>query len=227
MSTRRFMNSQRIAYVGIFAALYTVVGLIPSFPIVGSSYTMSMGEALKPFNGIFLNPFYGTVATSIGGFILSLTGRFPFGLAYFLVPAVGTLQAGLLAYKRWREGTIILSLLIGIWYIFETGRTVWYYPYLHFFALIVILSVGRFLPEMLNSKYLPFSLFMISLCATLTTHLLGSIFFLQMYSPSAAVFEKVIFVYPVERLIFASLSTILCYAIMKRGYIERDRWKLL
>jgi len=48
-----------------------------------------------------------------------------------------------------------------------------------------------------------------------------------MYSPSPEVFEKVVFIYPIERLIFTILSTVLCYAILKGGFIDRNRWKLL
>ncbi len=222
------MNSQKIAYVGIFAALYTVIGLIPAFPLVGSSATMSFSEVLKPFNGIFLNPYYGSLATGIGAFVLSLINpSLPFGPAYFIVPAVGSLQAGFLAYKKWKEGTVLLGALIVIWYFFDTGRIVWRYPFLHCMALFLIIFTGRKLPELLKSKYIVVSLFIISFCATLTTYLTGSIFFLNMYSPPPEVFEKVIFIYPIERLIFTILSTVLCYAILKGGFIDRDRWKLL
>jgi uncharacterized membrane protein len=228
MSGRRGMDSRTVAYVGVFAALYTVVGLVPAFPIIGSSHTMSLSEILKPFNGIFLNPFLGTLATGIGAFVLSLVyPSLPFGFAYFLVPAVGTLQAGLLAYKGWKEGSLLLSVLICFWYLFDTGRIVWYYPYLHVAAVVLILATGRMLPNLLRSRYAALSLFIISFCATLTTHLLGSLFFLAMYTPAPSVFEKVIFVYPGERIIFAALSTLLCYAVLKGGYIDRDRWKLL
>jgi len=222
------MNSQKIAHVGIFAALYTVIGMIPAFPLVGSSATMSFSEVLKPFNGIFLNPYYGFLATGIGAFVLSLINpSLPFGFAYFIVPAVGSLQAGFLAYKKWKEGAILLGALIFLWYLFDTGRIVWYYPFLHFLALFFIIFTGKKLPELLKSKHAVVSLFIISFCATLTTHLIGSIFFLNMYSPSPGIFEKVVFIYPIERLIFTILSTVLCYAILKGGFIDRDRWKLL
>ncbi len=227
MSRRRGMDSRAVANVGIFAALYTVTGLIPAFPIIGSSHTMSLSEVLKPFNGIFLSPFYGTLATGIGAFVLSLVRpSLPFGPAYFLVPAVGTLQAGFLAYREWKKGVLLLSILIGFWYFSDTGRIVWYYPYLHLVAVVLILITGRMLPKFLHSRYAILSLFIISFCATLTTHLLGSIFFLTMYSPSPSVFEKVIFIYPGERIIFAALSTLLCYTVLKGDYLGGDRWKL-
>ena len=222
------MKSEKIAYTGIFAALYAVVGLIPAFPLIGSTSKMSFGEVLKPFNGIFLNPFYGSLATGIGAFILSMIDpSLPFGFAYFIVPTVGTLQAGLLAYKKWKEGATLLGGLILIWYCFDTGRTVWYYPFLHLMALSLIIFTGRKLPELLNTKHLFISLFIISFCATMTTHITGSIFFMSMYTPPMDVFRKAIYIYPVERVIFTMLSTGLCYGVFKGGFIDRDRWKLL
>jgi len=162
------------------------------------------------------------IAAAIGGLI----GEFiaPYGAVFgpitFLLQTTCALVAGLVAFGKWKEGAGIEAILLALWYILtsiwwqgQPGAEIrWYFPFLHILTLILILVTGPKIVSWIASKdqkKIALGIFLAALAGTISEHLLGNAFFIAMYSGPAKVFAIVLFVYPVERLLAATIATVI------------------
>ncbi len=211
-----------ISYIAAGAAIVALANYIPTFPVIGSGATMNAGMFVTPLIGILLGPLSGMIAAAIGGLI----GEFiaPYGAVFgpitFLLPATCALVAGLVAFGRWKEGASAEVILLAVWYILtsiwwqgQPGAEIrWYFPFLHIIALVLVLITGSKIAKWIaseNRKKIALGIFLAALAGTISEHLLGNAFFIVMYSGPAKVFALVLFVYPIERLLAATIATVI------------------
>ena len=65
-----------IALVSIFTALYAVLRIIPTVPMIGSSGNwFSVSDVIAPLYGIILGPYIGGLSIIIGTFLAMAMGR--------------------------------------------------------------------------------------------------------------------------------------------------------
>ncbi len=60
-----------------------------------------------------------------------------------------------------------------------------------------------------SQKKIAVGIFLAALAGTISEHLLGNAFFIVMYSGPAKVFAVVLFIYPIERLLAATIATVI------------------
>ena len=108
------MSSNRgLALLSIFAVLYTVLRLIPTFPMIGATGTFSASDVVSPIYGILLGPYIGGGSIILGTFLSIIFGRPAIFLGFDFLPAlVSAVTLGLLVKQKFRLVTIIFALLI-------------------------------------------------------------------------------------------------------------------
>ncbi|MFW5987578.1 MAG: hypothetical protein ACOCPU_05120, partial [Methanohalophilus sp.] len=124
--------------------------------------------------------------------------------------------AGLAITGGKKKAVILPSLLIAAWFATSTGREVFYYPWLHILSIIFFLNFTRIENKISiiskNKGYL--YLFACSLLAVSTDHLAGSLSALFIFDLGSSIYKEVIFVYPLERVLIATLSALIFYAFI-------------
>jgi hypothetical protein len=216
---------QRLATIGAFGVLYTILRLVPTSPIVGiPGARFSLGDFILPLFGIILGPI-GALPAVIGTFLSFFLGRPLIFLGFdFLIPATNPLIAGLIATGRRLRASLIFALLMALFFMHP--YTVFLVPgiglpfiWLHAIAFFVILSpLGRMGPVFLFSDSkakLATGIATISFAATMAQHLMGNVLFASVLGAKAIpVWATVFFVYPIERAIITAADTMIGVAVI-------------
>ena len=225
------MSSNRgLALLSIFAVLYTVLRLIPTFPMIGATGTFSASDVVSPIYGILLGPYIGGGSIILGTFLSIIFGRPAIFLGFDFLPAlVSAVTLGLLVKQKFRLVTIIFALLILLFLINPLSLLFVTLPYgfvipfnwLHILAFALLLSPlsKKALVWITNSepKYLPQGLLILFFIGTMMQHLTGSLLFESVFGfllnsiPQDAwpsVWNAAFYLYPVERIIITIIATI-------------------
>jgi hypothetical protein len=226
-----------IALIAIFAALYAVLRLVQTIPMIGvTGASFSVSDVMAPVYGIVLGPYVGGLSVILGTFLAMAMGRpVSFMFLDFLPALVNTVAIGFLVRRKWWPAVVIYAalffgfLLNPLTSIFITvGDVAVPFLWLHTIAFIILLSpIGRKLGswiETFEPKKLTAGIAISVFIGTMAQHLMGNILFEvvlnQLYvvlgqSPiiaSAAYpanWAIVFFVYPWERLILIVLAVII------------------
>lgn len=101
------------------------------------------------------------------------------------------------------------------WYVFPTGRDVFYYPWYHVLVLAIFFKFDNKYGRKINSSkiILFIYLYLIASIAVLADHIAGSTAALIFYDLTPAMFNEVILVYPIERSILALFSTLIVFVL--------------
>ncbi len=207
------MDEVHVAYIAISAAIVTATAYIPMFPVVGAGTVISAGMIAVPLVGILLGPVAGTLATAIGAFLGQIVAPYGaiFGLITFLCPMMGAFVSSLVAFKRWKDAALTLSLTILLWYAITSIKWAkdpyssvrWYFPYLHLTSLASLFifreKIGDWI-ESLDPKKVPFGIFLAALAGLLTDHMVGNSIYVGVYSGPARVYSFVLLLYSFERI---------------------------
>ena len=212
------LHGNDVALVGVFAALIIVMGFFKLTPLIGAtSYQFSLGSVAIHVAVILLGPVMGGLATLIGSSAGQVATGQGFAFPMFIPATIGALVTGLLVHKRIREGAALLAATIAAWYLLPVGREAWMYPYLHFVALGAIVATSSRLPAwMEGSPHQKWSA--IALCCTaglLCDHLVGSIIAYPIFGLTASMYEAVLFIYPVERIMLGIASATIVIPVMR------------
>jgi hypothetical protein len=211
------LRGNDVAIMGTMAALIIVAGYIKLTPVVGAtSYQFSMGSVALQLVAVILGPILGVVTAFAGSFagqfLTGQGGTFPL----FVPATVGALVTALLVWGREREGVVASLAVIAIWFLFPVGRELWYYPYVHAIFLAAILAVRplwgdwRALPRAKQTVVLAMYCTMGLLCDQLT----GSILAIPIFNLTADMYEAVLFIYPVERILLGVASALVAVPVL-------------
>ncbi|HDI31225.1 MAG TPA: hypothetical protein ENF80_00230 [Thermofilum sp.] len=237
-------NSKILSLTTIFAALYVIVSLLPGIPVIGGKGKIEIAAFLPPLYGVFLGPLNGFVASWLGALLAWLlppgTPK-PWGLALTSASAFAALISGLSTKQRigkiggWVISSLIILLLLFLWYLSPVGRIAYWYPIPHWIAFFMTLTGGKWAFSLLkNSKYIPLALLLVGYPGIMTDHMVGNLLFIYLgkyllglgMEPSkmASLFLAVLPISILERgcmtVLLVMFGTPLIYGLIKAGLIE-------
>lgn len=219
------------ALTGVFAALHFVMTIFPFSPSIGGGGALSVGLISAPIIGYILGERYGTLAVLIG----SILGIFAnpavavIGLFTPLAPTASAFAAGVLRTKYAFAVPILFVVAFFVYLVGPIGLLVPNYLWLHSIAFIIsILLVLPFAAKMFRrgvnfSETDPFvsAVFigLLSFISVMLDHIVGSAigvyYFNYVFSLDAltlaGIFTFVTAIYPIERLLAASLAAMVIF----------------
>ena len=218
-------TQQKIAMAGIMAALMAIAGFFPAIPLLGLGKVISVGVIIMPLMGILLGPFVGGYASLVGALIGETIAPYGavFGFFTFIPSALGAVNAGLLSHKKWKLSFLLLGSLTTLWYATDIGSELYYFPYLHLLALLMIIVFRERLSSL--EEHLFLKTFVISFVSILTDHMAGNIIFILLYSPAKAAFSAILIQYSFERILMSLFSAIIVTGTLKT-LKEVSIWRL-
>jgi hypothetical protein len=221
-------TTKGIALIAVFAAFHTVLSSLPYTIAIGvSGGSITLGVISAPLVGIILGPFSGGLAVLIGsiiGIFINPAGAI-FGALSFLPATIGAFSAGFTITKRgYISAAMILAALL-LFFSHPFGREAMIYPFMHIIAVIIALLFSTRLAvwstEMSNLKKLGLGIPIAAFVGTLTDHIFGSSLAIWTFDLPAAVWNSIIFIYPIERIvaiiITSAIALPLYYSLKKSG----------
>ncbi|MGQ9551276.1 MAG: ECF transporter S component [Candidatus Bathycorpusculaceae bacterium] len=238
------LNAQNVALIAVFAALYYVLSLVtPHIPAVAIPEVKISLEALfATIFGLILGPYFGALAAFTGAvvaWVLPPSGMTPYGMPFLISPPINALVTGLIYYKKWKTGFLVLSLLIVAFLFtpptqpfsenFYVGVAVLWDKII---ALLLILPCVKLAGKLSAPKTLPLLYFLIAFIGNQADNMWGSLAF-----AIPVVYEGIFglpletvrflfiispFAYPAIRLIQAVAATIIAVPLMKA--LENTKW---
>jgi len=227
--------SRRVTLAAVFSAIYLILRIVPTFSMIGISGQFTAGDFMLTSIAAIAGLWSGAVAVLVGS-VLAYTVRPPifFGLD-FLPGLVSVLIVALVLSGRRAPARIIFLAVLALFLASPYSPLYGYdhipYVWLHLIAFALLLSpVAARLPLWVKQGgYRAVAGFAaLSFVGTMAQHLMGGLLFelsLGMVggmSPAGftAIWQLIFFVYPVERLVILTISTILAVATF-RSY---QRW---
>jgi len=242
MPTIRKLNSQDVALTVCFTALYVVFSFMPLSQVIGlGGKSITAATILALIIGIIIGPYLGLLSSFCGG-VLALFFNLSFSPPSLVAGIVASLFSGWLSNGN--RGICVLTYfsLLFFFGFFPSVGPVWLYPPLMWFQivgfLILISPVQSKTFQNLNSRNntkFAISLFIIFLVSTLASQIAGSLLFEVVSWPIfvidtnawKTIWKSLTFLYPVERLIIASVATLLGVPIYKILRNADLLWKTL
>jgi len=230
-----------IAFVSIFTALYAVLRLIPTVPMIGASgATFSLSDVIAPLYGVILGPYIGGFSIILGTFLAMAMGKpVVFMFLDFLPATVGAVALGLLIKRKWALVVILNIVLLAAFLIhpltsvfvnITMGSTTFSFPFawLHIVALAVLISpLGRkasqWVDRLMTTK-IATGLAILVFVGTMMQHLMGNLLYecilgqlLGLIPPEAYPDNwTVIFpLYPIERLALVALAVVVGIPLLR------------
>ena len=223
----KLIKNRKILTIYLVSALIITffASWLPDFEnVMGVDGTrISSVAAFGPLNGMLLGPYWGAAVSFFGIMahvmmhILNqdIANIDTFSLLTPLFVMLSSIIAGLIITNKEKIALVIYSSLIFLWYLFDTGREAYYYPWFH----IVVLALFIIFHRKYNDKtrnvdiYTLILLFFTSLIAILSDQMAGSITALVLFDLPAEIFNSVIFIYPIERIILAAAAALIIFML--------------
>jgi uncharacterized membrane protein len=224
-----------IALVSIFTALYAVLRIIPTVPMIGSSGNwFSVSDVVAPLYGIILGPYIGGLSITIGTFLAMAMGRpVSFMFLDFLPATVGAVSLGLLIKRKWMP-VIALNILLLVAFLIHPNTSVFVnvplsdttiplpFAWLHIVALAILVSpLGRKAAQWvstLTATKAATGIAILVFIGTMMQHLTGNLLFETIMAQPIGgipvegypdIWASIFFVYPVERIVLVIVATII------------------
>lgn len=199
-----------IALVGLLAAVYAAVSLLPGFPVIGApGADIDLARSLDIGYGLILGIVLGPLASFLGSLVGKAVTGGGIGLLFtppalatsFLAAALSRERVG--PFRGWTMAAATLAALILAWLALPVGREAWAYATLHVAGLAELLVLRGWITKLLGSadrKRLALGVLLTSYPATMAGHMVGTIIFAIVLSPPAGLFLALIPVTGIERL---------------------------
>lgn len=216
--------------IAIFTALYAVLRVVPTLPMIGSSGNwFSLSDVIAPIYGIILGPITGGISIVLGTFLGMAMGRpVVFMFLDFLPATVGAVSLGLLMKKKWIYAVALNVILLAVFLIHpNTSVFVDYsgvllpFAWLHIVALVVLISpVGRKLVNWVNTNDAPkiaAGIAIMFFIGTMMQHLMGNLLYETIMAEPLgfipvtsypANWALIFPIYPIERLMLIVIGTL-------------------
>jgi hypothetical protein len=234
-------NTKIIAFVSIFTALYAVLRLIPTVPMIGASgASFSLSDVIAPLYGVILGPHIGGFSIILGTFLAMAMGKpVVFMFLDFLPATAGAVSLGLLIKRKWVL-VVILNIVLLVAFLLHPltsvfvdvtmGNTAFSFPFawLHIVALAVLVSpLGRKAAQWVNTlttTKVATRLAILVFVGTMMQHLMGNLLFESILAqplgsiPADAypgIWTSIFFVYPVERFALVALAVVVGIPLLR------------
>ncbi len=184
---------KKLIFLTLFSLLSFIALQIPFNKLAGSNVSFTLFDFFAPISGAFLGPIYGIVSVFSVMVVNNLVNDVPWttGAIIRLFPTVFAVYYFASIYKkesRWILGVPILAIIAFLAH--PNGRQV---PYYTLFWLIPLIAY-----QFRNNLYFK------SLGATFTAHAVGGAAWIWAFNLPASVWNGLIPVVVVERLLFAA-----------------------
>jgi len=230
-----------VASVAVFAVLYAVLRLIPTFPMIGvSGAVFSLSDMMAPIYGVILGPFVGPLSVILGTFLAIALGKpVTFLFLDFLPATLNALIVGLIL-RRKVAPAIVLNIIILAIFLANPLTTLFVnvnlsnqtialpFHWMHYIALAALISpLSRRCAEWVrgaSAANLAKGLAVLTFIGTMLQHSTGGILFevilgqyLGVVKPESYLFvwNTVFYIYPVERVLLVVLATIVGTPIVR------------
>lgn len=223
-------TARSLSAIAVFAAVQAVVTVVPFSIAIGVSGSITLGVVTAPMIGLLIGPVAGGLSVAVGsliGLFLNPAGAI-FGFLTILPPALGAVAAGCVRIKRAYVPGAIILLSIVAFYAHPFGRAAMFYPWLHVVAMILAfspianLAAAYFASTQL--KKITVAVAIAALIGTLTDHAFGSAMGIWYYNLPPAIWNAIMYVYPLERMVAVIIATVVGAAVYHRlklsGMIE-------
>src|SRR3990170_7463451 len=188
------INTRQIALMAVFAALYTVLRLTQTIPMIGvQGGRFSLADIVAPLYGILLGPYLGGLSVILGTFLAIALGRpVSFMFLDFLPATINAISLGFLIRRKWLPVVILNAILLLLFLLNPltsffveipfVGTTILVpFAWMHIAAFLVLLSplgrrAGQWV-ETLKPKIATAGLAILALIGTTMQHLMGNILY--------------------------------------------------
>ena len=238
--TKNVSKTKIIAIVSIFTALYAVLRIIPTVPMIGASgASFSLSDIVAPLYGLILGPYIGGLSVIIGS-LIAFFGKPPVFMGLDFLPAtVAAVSVGLLIKRKWIYAiglnvVLLVAFLIhpntSVFVDYSIGSTTLTFPFawLHIVALIVLISpLGRKVAQWVktnNTTRITIGVAILFFVGTMMQHLMGNLLYETIMAQPLgnipvtsypANWLLVFPLYPIERLVLIIFGTIIGTSLLK------------
>lgn len=216
------LSTRHVSVIAVFAAVQAVATIIPVTITIGVSGSITLGVVTAPLVGFLLGPTQGGISVLLGsliGLFLNPSGAI-FGALTAVPPALGAVGAGCVRLKRGYVPGIVILLSICLFYAHPFGRAAILYPWLHIVAMIVAFSPLAALAGTYFSasglRKITVAVALAAFVGTLTDHASGSAMGIWYYNLPASIWNVVMYVYPIERIVTVLIVTAIGAPVYKR-----------
>lgn len=212
------MDARSISIVGLMAAVYAVVTLLPGFPVIGAPGSeIDLARSLEPIYGIMMGTYFGPLAAFLGAILGKILSGESASLLFAPLALVSTLSSALIYRDRiaripgWATSGLILTVMIVVWGFTQQAQNAPFFAVPHIAAAAMAFGLGGKLHKLLRSSKmeLALGLFLVSFISTMTGNMLGNLIFVAVYSPSPYFFVPMLAITLPERLFISLASTII------------------
>ncbi len=236
-------GTKTIATIAIFSALYSVLRILPTVPMVGvSGASFSVSDVLAPLYGILLGPYVGGATVILGTFLGMALGKPVVFLGLDFLPAfVNVVALGLLLRRKFLP-VLILNLALLVAFLANPLTSIFIsvggisipFAWMHIVAFIVLLSpLSRKAVqwvESLKPTMLAAGIAILAFIGTMMQHLMGNILYEVILNQFYVFFGQIpvvattaypgawaflLFVYPWERLMLIVLAVIVGVPVVR------------
>jgi len=215
------MKSKKLTLIAILASAYAALSLLPGMPMIGAEgSSIDLVRMLEIGYGLVLGPMYGPIAAFIGAVIGKMLTGGGFGLFFTPLAAVSAFVAAMIGRdngRYWWVAASVEAVLIAGWYVFETGRIVWYYPVMHVASLVALLVLRTRISDWIDSEdrsRMSLGVFICSFASTVAGHMLGGLIFIVLLAPDPALFIALMAVSIIERIGISFGATVFATSLL-------------
>ena len=201
------MKPKKLTLIAILASAYAALSMLPGMPMIGAEgSSIDLVRMLEIGYGLVLGPMYGPIAAFIGAVIGKMLTGGGFGLFFTPLAAVSAFVAAMIGRdngRYWWVAAGVEAVLIAGWYVFETGRIVWYYPVMHVASLVALIVLRTRISDWIDSEdrsRMSLGVFICSFASTVAGHMLGGLIFIVLLAPDPALFIALMVVSIIERI---------------------------
>jgi len=201
------VDTKKLTLIAVLASAYAALSLLPGIPIIGADgSTIDLVRMHEIGYGLALGPVYGPAAAFIGAVVGKMLQGGGFGLFFTPLAAVSAFVAAMIGKDKgrgWWVAAGVEAVLIAGWYLFETGRVVWYYPAMHVASLLALLLLRTRISKWINSedrRMMSLGVFICSFASTAAGHMLGGLIFIILLAPEPALFITIMVISIIERI---------------------------
>jgi len=201
------MDTKKLTLIAILASAYAVLSLLPGIPMIGGDgSTIDLVRMLEIGYGLALGPVYGPIAAFMGAMVGKILKGGGLGLFFTPLAAVSAFVAAMIGREKgryWWVAAGVNVVLIAGWYVFQTGRIVWYFPAMHVAGLLILLALRTRISEWINSddkRMMSIGCLLCSFISTVAGHMLGNLIFIVLLAPEPSLFVAIMAVSLFERI---------------------------
>jgi hypothetical protein len=160
-------RTKTIATIAIFSALYSVLRILPTVPMIGAQgASFSVSDVIAPIYGILLGPYVGGATVIIGTFLGMAMGKPVVFLGLDFLPAlVNTVALGFLVRRKWWPVVALYAVLLAGFLLnplttlsINIGGIAIPFAWLHIAVLILLVSplgykAGKWVADIPEEKF--------------------------------------------------------------------------